>query len=158
MPCVLCWWMVSITLLSHNVRHTLIMTMCILIGLCDMFICIVLCSMPIMIVFSVHISMSMLWCSSLSLTSLCQWRLSLMRPSSLIWHMRPLNFKSLRLIQFRGGRCRMTWRFNKIYIWWWWGGCSISISNSISISMGFFRLKEIIQDRFSLLEFGNRIP
>ena len=81
MPCVLWWWMVSITLLSHSVRHTLIMAMCILIGLCKIFMCIMLCSMPIMIVSSIHISMFRLWCSSLSLTSLCQWRL---RPSLII--------------------------------------------------------------------------
>ena len=119
MPCVLWWWMIYITLLSHSVRHTLTMTMCILIGLCNIFMCIVLCNISIIIVSSVHISMFRLWFSWLSLTSLCQWKLSLMRHSFIIWHMRSFNFKSLRLIRFRRRRCRMTWGFNKIDMWWW---------------------------------------
>ena len=153
MPGVLWWWMIYITLLSHSVRHTLTITMCILIDLCNMFMCIVLYNTYIIIVSSVHISMLRLWCSSLSLTFLCQWRLSLMRPSSIIWHMRSLNFESLRSILFRGRRCKMRWIFNKINMWWWWRLCSISISNSLSFSIGFLRLKEITQCCFSLLEF-----
>ena len=141
MPYVLWWWMISITLLSHSVRHTLTMTMCILIGLCNMFMCIVLCSMPIIIVSNVHINMLRLWCSSLSLTSLCQWRFSLLKSSLIIWHMIPFSFESLSLIF--GGRSHGIMCFNKINVWWWWSH-SILISNSMSISMKFLRVKKTI--------------
>ena len=144
MPCILWWKMFSIALLSHRMWHTIIMTICILIGLCNMSMCIMLCSMPIMIVSSVHISMFGLCFPSMSLSSLCHKRLSLVRLYLSVWHLRSLNFKSLRLILFRGRRCRMKWSFNKINMWWWWRGCSISISNSLSVSMGFLRLNKIV--------------
>ena len=70
-PSVLRWCMVYITLLSHSVRHTLTMAMCILIGLCNIFSNIVLRNMFRSVVSNVHISMFMLWSSSLNLTSMC---------------------------------------------------------------------------------------
>ena len=148
MPCVLWWRMLSIAFLSHRMCHrvwqTIAMTMYTLIDLCNMFMSIVLCSMPIMMVSSIHVSMLGLRFPSVSSSSLYHKGLSIIRLYLRVWHLRSLNLKSLRLILFRGRRYRMRWRFNKINMWWWWGGCSISISNSLSIFMGFLRLKKIV--------------
>ena len=117
MSCILWWWMFSIALLSHRMCpkmwHTIVMTICIL---CNMFMCIVLCSMPIMIVSSVHVSILRLWFPSMSSFFLCHKGLSLVRLYLSVWHLRSLNFKSLRLILFRGIRYRMRWGFNKINV------------------------------------------
>ena len=130
--------MLSIALLSYRMWHTIAMTMC------SIFRCNVLSSMLMIIVPSVHVSVFGLCIPSMNLSSLCPWGLSLVRLSLCVGHLRSLNLKSLRLILFRGRRCGMRWRFNKINMWWWWRGCSISIANSLSISMGFLRLKKII--------------
>ena len=151
MLCVLWWRMLSITLLSYSIRHTLTMIMLIMIVLNNMFMCIVLNNMLMIVVSSVHVSMLGLWFPSVNSFSLFYKGLCLIRLSLSVWHLRSLNFKSLRFILFRGRRCRMTWRFNKINVWRWWGGCSISISNSLSISMRFLRFKEIIQGCFPFL-------
>ena len=130
--------MLSIALLSYKMWHIIAMTMC------SIFRCNVLSSMLMIIVPSVHVSMFGLCIPSMSLSSLCHKRLSLVKLYLSVWHLRSLNFKSLRLILFRGRRCRMRWRFNTINMWWWRRGCSISIANSLSVSMGFFRFKEIV--------------
>ena len=138
--CLVFWWYIrfSIALLSYRMWHIIAMTMC------SIFRCNVLSSMLMIVVPSVHISMFGLFIPGMSLFSLCHKGLSLVRLYLSVWYLRSLNFESLRFILFRGGRYRMTWGFNKIYVWWWWGGCSIFISNSLSISMGFLRLKKII--------------
>ena len=130
--------MLSIALLSYRMWHTIAMTMC------SIFRCNVLSSMLMIIVPSVYISMFGFSIPSMSLSSLCHKGLSLVGLYLSVWHLRSLNFKSLRLILFREGRCRMRWPFNKINMWWWWRGCSISISNSLNVSMGFLRFKEIV--------------
>ena len=137
-PCVLWWKMLSIALLSHRMWHTITMT------ICSIFRCNVLSSMLIIVVSSVYISMFGLCFPSMILSFLCHKRLGLVRLYLSVRHLRSLNFKSLRLILIRWGRCRMRWRFNKINMWWWWRGCSISISNSLSVSMRVLRLKKII--------------
>lgn len=95
--------------LRIGVKHTLVMTLCIVRWLCSMLRC---------VMSSVHVSMSRLRPLSLSLTFLCQWRLSLIRLSLIIWYMRPLSFESLSLKGFRSRRSRITRSFNKVNVRW----------------------------------------
>ena len=135
-PCILWYIRFSIALMSYRMWHTIAMTMCSIFG------CNVLSSILMIVMPSVHVSMFGLCSPSVSSSFLCHKGLSLIKLYLSVWHLRSLNFKSLRLILFRGRRCRMRWRFNKINMRRWWGGCSISIANSLSVSMKFLRFKK----------------